>query len=245
MKNNKIVFTNMLDVNLKYCPKPASSFIPDWYKKTDSYIEKIKKPNGSGTTSATIKRCMPVFDSINAGYIITTYVDVYVSSAEATYVDPEDNKEKNIKFPKYEWPSLEPVKFHDFIQAPLYPRAEKNISYPKWSNPWGIKTPKGYSALFISPMHRDIPFKILEGVVDTDKYSAPVNFPFTLNDISWEGLIPAGTPIAQVIPFKRDSWSMEIGGNDEFNKNNKIIVELREKFFDSYKNLYRSDKEYK
>jgi hypothetical protein len=38
---------------------------------------------------------------------------------------------------------------------------------------------------------------------------------------------------------------MKIGGKDEFDKNNKILIELREKFFDSYKNLYRSNKEYK
>ena len=53
-------------------------------------------------------------------------------------------------------------------------------------------------------MHRESVFTIMDGIVDTDSYNALVNFPFFLNDWSYEGLIPAGTPMAQVIPFKRE-----------------------------------------
>ena len=85
----------------------------------------------------------------------------------------------------------------------------------------------------------------MPGIVDTDTYNAPVNFPFVLNNIKFEGLIPAGSPMAQVIPFKRDSWEMEIGGTEEFVNQNKVTTLLRTKFFDSYKTQYRQNKEYK
>ena len=42
-------------------------------------------------------------------------------------------------------------------------------------------------------------------MVDTDKYPIPVHFPFLLKK-NFEGLIKQGTPIIQVIPFKRESW---------------------------------------
>jgi hypothetical protein len=29
----------------------------------------------------------------------------------------------------------------------------------------------------------------------------------------WEGIVEAGTPIAQVIPFKRESWKSELDNN--------------------------------
>jgi hypothetical protein len=243
MKKNKIIFTNVLDVDLRYSPKP-SNFIPDWYKNTESYSSGNKKPNSDAKSPATIKRCMPIFDSMNLGYIITTYVDLYISPEEVSFTHNETNKEKKIIATKYQWPSLQPITFHDFYQASLYPEGKEPLPYPKFENAWGIETPKGYSTLFISPLHRDSPFKTLEGVVDTDKYTAPVNFPFILKDPSWEGLIPAGTPIMQAIPFKRDSWSMEIGKEKSFEKYQKIEKSLRTRFFDTYKELYRSSKDY-
>ena len=228
----KITFTKVQEVVDEYIPKPANSVIPNWYKDISSYIDSKKQPKGDGTTSATIKRCMPVFDAITAGYILFTPVDVWVSQREGQ--------------PWYEWPSYGPIQFHPIEQAPNHPyRNGHNISYPKWINPWAIKTPKGYSTLFVQPFHRESTFTILPGIVDTDGYNVAVNFPFVLNDISFEGLIPAGTPMAQVIPFKRESWSMELGSKKELEEQNKISKLIKTKFFDAYKTLYRENKEYK
>jgi len=85
----------------------------------------------------------------------------------------------------------------------------------------------------------------LPGIVDTDKYNSPVNFPFILNDIKFTGLIPAGTPIAQVIPFKRDSWKMSFGSEKEIIESTKIDKTLKRKFFDVYRNIFWSSKDFK
>jgi hypothetical protein len=94
-------------------------------------------------------------------------------------------------------------------------------------------------------MHRESIFTILPGIVDTDQYNAPVNFPFVLNDVTYEGLIPAGTPMAQVIPFKRESWEMSLGTQEDLENQNKTTIRLRTRFFDSYKSQFRQPKEYK
>jgi len=99
--------------------------------------------------------------------------------------------------------------------------------------------------LFVQPFHRESVFTILPGIVDTDKYSPPINFPFVLNDINFTGLIPAGTPIAQVIPFKRDSWNLKFGKEKDILKITSDHTLLRSKFFDGYKTLFRQTKEYK
>jgi hypothetical protein len=227
-----ITFTNTKNVPEEYAPKPATASVPDWYKNLESYIGDEKKPTGEGGTSATIKRCMPVFDAIINGYILYTYTDVWISQ--------KDN------MPWYEWPSFGPIEFHPVEQAPNHPnRNGHQASYPKWINPWAIQTPPGYSVLITQPMHRESVFTILPGIVDTDQYNAPVNFPFVLNNIEYEGLIPAGTPMAQVIPFKRDSWEMNFGSLQDLEKQNKTTIRLRTKFFDSYKSQFRQPKEYK
>jgi hypothetical protein len=99
--------------------------------------------------------------------------------------------------------------------------------------------------MFIQPMHRESVFTILPGIVDTDRYYSPVNFPFTVNDPNFEGLIPKGTPIAQVIPFKRDSWAMQFGREKEIKEQLTINNQLSTKFFDRYKDMFRVKKEFK
>ena len=73
-----------------------------------------------------------------------------------------------------------------------------------------IKTPPGYSVLFTHPMNwHYLPFYSLSGVVDTDTYTMPVLFPFMMKN-NFEGIIPKGTPVIQIIPFKRDDWKSNI-----------------------------------
>ena len=225
----KITFSNTSGIDIEQ-PQPASKFVPDWYKNTESYTSKERKPDGNGGTTATVKRCMPVFDAITAGYIITSPADVYITLKDGNQF--------------FEWSSLGLIQFHPIEQAPDHP-ARNQYAYPKWMNPWAIKTPKGYSVLFTQPMHRESVFTILPGIVDTDTYTAPVNFPMVINDPNFEGLIPKGTPIAQVIPFKREGWQMEIGSKEELIEQNSITQKLQTKFFDRYKSMFWSRKEYK
>jgi hypothetical protein len=227
---NVIKFTSMFPLPEVEEPKPASMFIPEWYKNVQSYINGKKIPDGAGNTQATIKKCMPVFDAITAGYIITLPADVYVSLKDGVQ--------------NFEWSNFNLVSFHPVEQAPEHP-ARKPHQYPKWNNPWSIQTPKGYSVLFVQPMHRESVFTILPGIVDTDEYASPVNFPFVINDSNFEGFIPKGTPIAQVIPFKRESWKMKIGGEKERLLVSRITARLQTKFFDRYKTMFWIKKEYK
>lgn len=244
LKKQNIVFTNIKEIIVvpkQYYPKPAKFEIPKWYKELNSYIDDKKEysvydtdKGMSALTTATVKKCMPVFDAITSGYIIYSATDLYIKN------DDKSN-------PLYVWPSIKPVDFHTLNQIPNYPLDTGYTSaYPKWINPWAIKTPKGYSTLFVQPLHRESLFTILPGIVDTDTYSLPVNFPFILKDVNFTGLIPAGTPIAQVIPFKRDSWEIK------FSEQTESVLELaskhsllRSKFFDGYKTFFRQDKEYK
>ena len=105
----------------------------------------------------------------------------------------------------------------------------------KFTNPWIIETPPGWSVKFQNPANNwsnDI--EIVQGVVDTDKYYNEVNFPFV-----WKGheegefIIERGTPLIHVIPFKRDDMQMEIGVTDETRKE-MVQRKLSTKLFDKY-----------
>lgn len=228
----EIIFTNVREISDYYPPKPATESLPEWYKNLSSYSSLGKVPSGKDypSTTATAKRCMPMFDAITAGYILYTPVDVHITQENGR--------------PYYSWAAGNIIDFHPGDQAGEHPAAN-GFDYPKWNNPWSIKTPKGYSVLITAPMHRESVFTILDGIVDTDTFTRPVNFPFTLNDTKYEGMIPAGTPMAQIIPFKREKWEMKIGGEKEIKKAEKDNLAIMSKFFDAYKTLFREAKEYK
>ena len=102
------------------------------------------------------------------------------------------------------------------LQVEGSPLLEKNMDFHihKILNPWYIKTPPGYSCLFVPPLNNnDDRFDIISGIVDTDTFPARINFPFVVNGYKYPKLdtvLKRGTPYAQVIPFKRQGWKMKL-----------------------------------
>jgi hypothetical protein len=228
--SKEITFTNVLGLDF-FPPKPAIKQVEKWYIDTEEYVtNEGKKITNPGEVAHTIKKCIPIFDAMTSGYILYTQVDVQVTQKDG--------------LPYWTWADQNAISFHAIIQAPLHP-ARNEAPYPKWNNPYAITTPPGYSVLFTQPMHRESVFTVLPGIVDTDAYKAPVNFPFVLNDVKWEGLIPAGTPMVQIIPFKRESWEHKIGSDKELEEQKKITKKLHTLFFNSYKRQFWSKKDYR
>ena len=66
--------------------------------------------------------------------------------------------------------------------------------------------------------NHDDRFSIIPGIVDTDTYNIEINFPFVVNGDKYpslRSLIKRGTPIVQVIPFKREQWRMKMESIDQ------------------------------
>jgi hypothetical protein len=242
MKN--ITFTSRYDVEKEFYPRPASQNLPEWFAKMQSYggfgnsresVVFEKKVYQNGDPNATIKKCVPVLDAMTAGYILVTPADVWVEIPENDHDQIYITRGPGFK-----------VTTHSNGQASSHPSVVGNKDVPKFSNPWLIKTPPGYSVLITSPMHNSNGyFTCLPGVVDTDTYTQEINLPFTLTDPNFTGLIPAGTPMVQVIPFKRDVWEMKIGGEAEIQEANKVNSKHLTKIFNSYKVQFWSKKEFK
>lgn len=109
----------------------------------------------------------------------------------------------------------------------------------KLINPWSIKTPPGWSVAFKNPANSfDNDIHILEGVVDTDEYTPTVNFPFVWRgtDVG-EWVIPRGTPLVQVVPFKRQETKIAVKVRDEDEIAKKTAM-LTFAHFDRYKTMF-------
>jgi hypothetical protein len=220
MKNKKIKFISAQpDYDIPK-PVPASRLVPEWYRKMPGANKQIE----------TVKKCVPFLDALTSGYIITLPVDVYWNEEDKSFLYSSQ---------------FEIESDHDSSQTEHVKVDEGLHSQPhKWINRWEIRTPKGYSCLFIHPLERtDLPFYSFSGIVDTDKHPLVVNFPFLMKK-GFSGLIPAGTPIIQIIPFKRDRWESVIIDDKEYNRE---LEEYRVQNppFSYYKRTWWTKKEYR
>lgn len=173
-----------------YDLKPIKSTIPQWYKDAPKWIEEQTVWNRSG-----LKQCVPFLDAFTTGYMIPLPVDVYV-----------ENTEDGFKY--FSWANSDYTVVHHRANKDHFPPILPGFSEMRvvWIIPMSIEIPKGYSALFTHPLNRfDLPFVTLSGVVDEFKmYNGGI--PFLIKE-DFEGVIPAGTPIAQILPFKTESWT--------------------------------------
>jgi hypothetical protein len=177
-------------------PQPAKRFIPEWYKNSEATFINPEDPQQQEV--AGLKKCVPFMDAMLSGYMLTTPMDIFISK----------NEDGSLKIG---WNSSEI--FNDFISerpkalGELMPRPPGHCpNHLAFKGFWGFRTPKGWSTLVVHPLNRhDLPFTITSGIMDSDKYSTSGNIPFFVKE-DFVGVIPAGTPFAQLIPIKRESW---------------------------------------
>jgi len=226
-------------------PIPAKLNIPEWYKKLEHKM---------GNT--TVKGCMPFLDSLTAGYILKIPQDFHVRH---NVLNSDNNLDSFQSFAlqiinqdvwKRSLNLNAGVDVHVISQLGESPLVEKNKNLPLYKiyNPWTIKTPKGYSCLFVPPLNNsDDRFSILPGIVDTDTFKVEINFPIVLNGDKYpslETIIKKGTPYVQIIPFKRENWKMKIKNKTQQQiELDKISYGLN--VFNVYKNKFWSKKSWK
>lgn len=144
-------------------------------------------------------RCPGLFDYSSAGYLITAHTDIHIKANSAGVVV-----------------TVSPFRGMDERMTPkpfdqrLVDGAANVDGVKKYAGkvplPWSVVAKSGYSGHALPALlHADYLDKIFvyPGIVDYDTYHT-VNFVFSPIK-ECEFTIPAGTPLLQVIPFKRES----------------------------------------
>lgn len=176
-------------VNAASLPKPAKKYLPEWFKSAGEDEE----------TKKNLRSCAPFLDSMSFGYIQESWQDIFVERANGINEDSQitcfSSGEHSIvsQRGKPHLPLGEEFYQKEFVLHP----------------PWVPQLPDGWSMLYVNLLNRlDSPFYFVSGVIDTDCYThaeEKSNFPFYIKK-NFCGTIPAGTPLFQMIPIKRESW---------------------------------------
>ena len=223
-------------------PEPINKTVPDWYKKLKHSLE-LK----------TVKGCIPFLDTLTSGYVLKMPQDFFINH---NYYN-EELKTFDSSF-KYSYGGI----FGDYIQKNLinfnddlrqthspeqlgnecpFHKKNKNLPYYKILNPFIIKTPPGYSCLFVPPLNNtDDRFSIIPGIVDTDSFPGEINFPIIINGDKYPNLVTTierGTCYVQIIPFKRNNWEMKISKYSREDKKQRWLT-MSKFLINNYRKLF-------
>lgn len=171
-------------------PVPAKTVIPEWFKR----LPPVDKNHETATNNGlTIKRCMPFLDALTTGWIIPVAATVRLEIKDnGRTVDAGWEIDKVM------------VSNHGMHQVAGNPRDPRPPC--KLHNYWTIKTPPGWSCLFVPPLNRpNSVVEVISGIVDTDTYQSLINFPFFATAPDGVYTLERGSPMVQVIPFRREA----------------------------------------
>ncbi|MEO1776730.1 MAG: hypothetical protein AAFS07_17460 [Pseudomonadota bacterium] len=201
-------------------PVPAADALPDWFRTMPA--TQAAESMG-GEVVRTLKHCPPLIDALSLGLLIPLAADLTVAGGEVAWDwSPPILEDADI--------SRAPVGVHVPEQAAGSPVEAPGRLILKFMNFWTLEAPAGSSLLFTHPLNRpDLPFQTLSGVVDGDLFrDGYVHFPAVL-DPAFEGVIPAGTPVAQVVPLpqgRESSLQIQPMSAEEVARNRAIQTAL-------------------
>lgn len=183
---NKFYFENAFPGSPRI--EAMKKHVPEWYGSMPRMLD-LKTP--------AARACMPFMDTFLVGYQLPLIADVLVTEQDG--------------LPLYSWKNnaIQIVEVRNPKVMENFPKPDEySPDYPAWMTQHSIRIPKGYSALITHPLNRfDLPFTTLSGIVDDyDMHTG--RLPFFLRR-GFTGVIPQGTPIAQILFIKQEAWKVE------------------------------------
>jgi hypothetical protein len=172
-------------------------------------------------------------DSMRMGYLIPLWADVLVDRDPLTQEKTFNWRVTENVFEPHGDESWMVEKF-DGYDSPVM----------KFNNMWTAKTPPGYSCIVTSPVgYKNLPFKTITAVIDTDRTNLAIPNPGYFKS-GFEGIIPKGTPLIQIIPFKRDDWSSSFSFLEEDRYRQLEDKEFNSTLINHYARFVKAKKEF-
>ena len=194
------------DTLRNFKPVLAKSISADWWKKA-KVAEVV-----NGQVNKTIRACPAMQDWLSSGYLILANRDLLVKNG----VTEEDSDSKSYHtedvslngMDSYASATHGNIQMHDAFNYMSTMDAPVKDAF-KMSSAWDITTPPGYSCFYLDPfLFQNDYFATWQGIIDTDKFnvnkdnSQIILYP----KVEHSFVITKGTPICQIIPYKREEW---------------------------------------
>jgi hypothetical protein len=211
-------------------PIASSKNLPEWYKNMPLHY---KDPHTNiEERQYTARGCRPLMQGFTSGWLLPLPADVRIlRSNDVTKI--EFGGSDDVLLQVGEKTGITDINTPPFDSGTVV----------KFHTPWYISVPNGYSVLEMPPLNRHDSefnkfFSPFGGIWDADYHLGKMN-PFALMEVkeNVDTIIPAGTPIAQIIVINRDGIATD-ATIDKLNQAQKQKISkykhLRERIFHLY-----------
>lgn len=189
-------------------PKPASKFIPDWWKTTPAFPTQAFI---EGRIAGNVKVCPSFPDYFSKGFIVPMWTDSILQVD--TDEEGKDIWRWRTSSNLFSWQNHEKYQYLEDVPHTYF--GKESYFVFKTRVPWFVFTPSGYSLYQLPPFfHFNEDFSVIPGVRDTDIYHE-MNIQLVIHSKKKEIFIPRGMPLAHFIPFKREKLDLNIKYADE------------------------------
>ncbi len=236
-KHVKIVFwTDDGQIATSSPPYPAKNHTLDWLKQMPPYIAGDIPTEKTDICIAdrinrTIKTCPGINDMLSCGYIVPLWTDIIVSyDCYAGQIALRCFDEKTEHH------------FHktaQFLTCPVHKTVSPYKAVINLHTPWMVKLPQGFSSYIYHPYwtETDEFFSVMPGIVDHDSFHV-LNLIIRWNKLGkGEYLLKKGTPIAQILPFRREKFEMDITHGEDKRPQDHHLHQAFDGFFRKYRAL--------
>jgi hypothetical protein len=204
----------------------ARSVFPEWLKG------QLEKKN------VKFVQCPGMHDHSHHGYLIRAWTDIHIKANSMSLV-----VDLPLAHAAHEGPDIQ-AKPMDYELvgglAPVEDGVAKRVM--KLTSPWSIYTEPGYSAYVLPAWFHSNFFDklyVYPGIVDYEKFHT-VNFIFSAIK-PCEFVIPMGTPLLQVIPFKVEDFHAVSGKATEKEKDQHFF-NMRTRVKSTYRKMFHRKK---
>jgi len=218
----------------KYAPvRPASEFIPEYWKNIPTFLDKKEHAIDS---EKTVKSCPAITDLMTAGYVIPAWCDIELEP---------DRHNNEIVYARYSSPYFNHA-LHSADQVGPVLEHKFNIrSVIRLDNPWRMWCAPGYSLMY-QPLYywEKRYWEAMPGIIDQDKGGifTPINIMMQRQD---KILIKQGEPLVQIIPFKREPISAVTRATTQVGiDRGNAINGLHQMLFKGWRSLVTEKKEF-
>ena len=182
-------------------PVLAKSIQPDWWKTIKVGMDVQSK------RVTTIRACPAMDDWLKSGWYLLANRDFHIIAGHG-----KDDTDSTC--------------FHTAVTgsyaSPSHPNLQMGNAFEymgedelvrdafKMRNPWNVVTPPIYSTLYLDPfLFQNKFFATWQGVIDTDTFNSNMDNAQIIfyPKVDHSFTIKKGTPLCQIIPYKREEWN--------------------------------------
>lgn len=228
-KKDKIkLYCELSEVGEKYPIIPAKSYNYNWFRASSKCFKNVAKEKSNYEQITGVVKCPGIKPIMNKGYIVQSWFDLTIRPLphpnRFEFFIPQGLfdylKEKKYDKRLISW-------FSGEEPAHAIPLPDNQLqSLIKITLPWAASIPKGWQLLLMPIPYPDMTeFTAVHGILEPGDYYQ-INAIIKINELNKEFIIPAGTPLFQLIPIRNNLEDIEISDYTESIKK----LELKNKF---------------